>query len=62
MNDVAESFEPYDGFLSKAWLPEETIVLQKPYVKPAPMAITNRYAFRYVKFEVISTSIRFGLR
>ncbi|ORY61062.1 alpha-L-rhamnosidase [Leucosporidium creatinivorum] len=62
LNDVAESFEPYEGFLSKAWLPEETIVLQKPYVKPAPMAITNRYAFRYVKFEVISTSIRFGLR
>lgn len=26
------------------------------------MRITNRYAFRYVKIEVIATSIRFGLQ
>ncbi|GAA5987223.1 hypothetical protein JCM10908_001865 [Rhodotorula pacifica] len=62
LNDVAESFEPYNGFLSKSWLPEETVVLQKPHYKPQTMRIANRYAFRYIKIEVVATSIRFGLR
>ncbi|GAA5839427.1 hypothetical protein JCM9279_005937 [Rhodotorula babjevae] len=62
LNDIAEPFEPYNGFLAKSWLPEETVVLQRPHFKPVTMRITNRYAFRYVKIEVIATSIRFGLQ
>jgi alpha-L-rhamnosidase len=51
----------HSGFLSKSWLPEETVVLQKPHYKPQKMRIANRYAFRYIKIEVVATSIRFGL-
>ncbi|GAA5999661.1 uncharacterized protein JCM10292_003679 [Rhodotorula paludigena] len=61
LNDIAEPFEPYNGFLAKSWLPEETVVLQRPHYKPTTMRIQNRYAFRYIKVEVIATSIRFGL-
>ncbi|TKA50661.1 hypothetical protein B0A53_06178 [Rhodotorula sp. CCFEE 5036] len=53
LNDVAESFEPYNGFLSKSWLPEETVVLQKPHYKPQKMRIANRYAFR----DMVATAV-----
>ena len=57
-----DTFVAHSGFLSKSWLPEETVVLQKPHYKPQKMRIANRYAFRYIKIEVVATSIRFGLR
>ncbi len=57
--DVAEAFHPYTGQLSEAWLPEEIITID--YL-PQPVRLSRRYAFRYVKIEVIDTSPEFRIR
>ncbi|KAK4704386.1 hypothetical protein P7C70_g1820, partial [Phenoliferia sp. Uapishka_3] len=59
LNDVAESFEPYEGWLSKSWLPEE--VINVDYL-PEHVAMPRRDAFRYVKITVVSTSLRFAVK
>jgi alpha-L-rhamnosidase len=57
--DVAEPFHPYKGQLSEAWLPDETINVD--YL-PRSVRMPRRYAFRYVKIEVIDTSPEFRIR
>jgi alpha-L-rhamnosidase len=57
--DVAESFSPYKGGLSSAWLPDE--VVNVDYL-PQDVRLPRRYAFRYVKVEVLDTSPSFGVR
>jgi alpha-L-rhamnosidase len=57
--DVAEPFHPYEGQLSEAWLPDETINVD--YL-PRTVRMPRRYAFRYVKIEVIDTSPEFRVR
>ena len=57
--DVAEPFYPYKGQLSEAWLPDETINID--YL-PQAVRMPRRYAFRYVKIEVIDSSPEFGIR
>ncbi|MFZ2987596.1 hypothetical protein [Ideonella sp.] len=57
--DVAESFEPYTAWLSRAWLPDEVVNIDD---LPQSVRLPRRYAFRYVKVEVIATSKEFGLR
>jgi alpha-L-rhamnosidase len=57
--DVAEPFHPYRGQLSSAWLPEEIITID---FLPQKVRMPRRYAFRYVKVEVIDTSPNFGVR
>lgn len=57
--DVAEPFYPYKGQLSEAWLPDETINVD--YL-PRSVRMPRRYAFRYVKIEVIDTSPEFRVR
>lgn len=57
--DVAEPFYPYKGQLSEAWLPDETINVD--YL-PRSVRMPRRYAFRYVKIEVIDTSPEFRIR
>ena len=57
--DVAEPFYPYKGQLSEAWLPDETINVD--YL-PRAVRMPRRYAFRYVKIEVIDTSPEFRIR
>jgi len=57
--DVAEPFHPYRGQLSSAWLPEEIITVD---FLPQLVRMPRRYAFRYVKVEVIDTSPNFGVR
>lgn len=57
--DVAEPFDPYRGQLSSAWLPEEIITVD---FLPQVVRMLRRYAFRYVKVEVIDTSPNFGVR
>ncbi|KAL8278558.1 hypothetical protein RQP46_009050 [Phenoliferia psychrophenolica] len=59
LNDVAESFEPYNGWLSKSWLPEEVINID---LLPQHVEMPRRYAFRYVKVTVVSTSQRFAVK
>jgi alpha-L-rhamnosidase len=57
--DVAEPFHPYKGQLSEAWLPDETINVDH---LPRAVRMPRRYAFRYVKIEVIDTSPEFRVR
>jgi hypothetical protein len=57
--DVAEPFQPYRGWISAAWLPEEVVTIDD---LPAAFRLARRHAFRYVKFEVLAASRRFGLR
>jgi hypothetical protein len=57
--DVAEPFYPYKGQLSEAWLPDEVINVD---FLPQSIRMPRRYAFRYVKIEVIDTSPEFRIR
>jgi hypothetical protein len=57
--DVAEPFYPYKGQLSSSWLPDETINVD--YL-PQSVRMPRRYAFRYVKVEVLDTSPEFTVR
>jgi len=57
--DVAEPFYPYKGELSEAWLPDELINVD--YL-PQIVRMPRRYAFRYVKIEVLDTSPEFRIR
>ncbi|MFT4114822.1 hypothetical protein [Silvibacterium sp.] len=57
--DVAEPLYPYKGQLSSAWLPEEIITVD---FLPQRVRLPRRYAFRYVKVEVLDTSPNFGVR
>lgn len=57
--DVAEPLYPYKGQLSEAWLPDETVNID---FLPRTVELPRRYAFRYVKVEVIDTSPGFGVQ
>ena len=57
--EVAEPFDPFHGGLSRAWLQDEVINVD---VLPATIRMPRRYAFRYLKLEVIDTSPNFKLR
>jgi alpha-L-rhamnosidase len=57
--EVAEPFDPYHGGLSRAWLQDETINID---VLPATVELPRRYAFRFVKIEVIDTSPNYAVR
>lgn len=57
--DVAEPLHPYDGKISEAWLPEEIITVD--YL-PQSVRMPRRYAFRYVRVDVIDTSPGFSVR
>ncbi|MFM6852875.1 MAG: hypothetical protein ACKOUM_02200, partial [Sphingopyxis sp.] len=57
--DVAEPLHPYTGQLASGWLPEETITID--YL-PQQVRLPRRYAFRYVKIEVVDTSNTFKVR
>ena len=57
--DVAEPLYPYNGQLSQAWLPDELVNID--YL-PQSVRLARRYAFRYVKIEVLDTSPEFGIR
>jgi alpha-L-rhamnosidase len=57
--DVAEPLYPYKGELSSAWLPDE--VINVDYL-PQQVRMPRRYAFRYVKVEVLDTSPEFQIR
>jgi alpha-L-rhamnosidase len=57
--DVAEPLYPYQGELSQAWLPDEIVNID--YL-PQSVRLSRRYAFRYVKIEVVDTSPGFGVR
>jgi alpha-L-rhamnosidase len=56
--DVAKPLYPYQGTLSSAWLPDE--IINVDYL-PRTVRMARRYAFRYVKVEVLDTSSGFGI-
>ena len=58
ISDVAEPLHPYKGWLSESWLPEEVVTID--YL-PQSVALPRRYAFRFVKVEIIDTSSSFGV-
>lgn len=51
--EMAASFESYAGALSKAWLQEEIVTL---HFMPDTVLLPNRYAFRYMKFEILASA------
>ena len=51
--EMDASFDSYEGTLSKAWLQEEIITLQ---YMPDTALLPGRYAFRYMKFEVLASA------
>lgn len=57
--DVAVPFDTYAGTLSRAWLPDEIVNVD---FLPQRVRLPRRYAFRYVKVDVIDTSPRFSAR
>ncbi len=57
--EVAEPFDPFHGGLSRAWLQDEVINVD---VLPHTIQMPRRYAFRYLKLEVIDTSPNFKVR
>jgi len=57
--DVTEPLYPYHGNISSSWLAEEIITID---FLPQLVRMPHRYAFRYVKVEVMDTSPNFGVR
>jgi hypothetical protein len=57
--DVAEPLYPYKGNLSSSWLPDEIVNIDN---LPERVRLPRRYAFRYLKIEVIDTSPGYGVR
>lgn len=57
--DLALPPEPHSAQLSRAWVQDEVITLDD---LPAEVALPRRYAFRYVRIEVIDTSRAFKVR
>ena len=57
--EVAEPLDRYQGGLSRAWLQDEVINID---VIPSTIRLARRYAFRYVKLEVVATSPNFAVR
>ncbi|WP_256709685.1 sugar hydrolase [Paenibacillus sp. FSL H8-0548] len=54
--EIGENFEDYNGWLSRSWLQDEIVTVD---ILPGEVTLPRRYTFRYVKIEVLSTSIRY---
>ena len=57
--EVGENFAEYSGWLSRSWLQDEIVNMD---VLPGTLTLNRRYAFRYLKIEVVETSIRYDIR
>ena len=56
--EIDEDTANYQGWISKSWLQEEWVHVD---VLPCKLKLPRRYAFRYVKIEVIGLSSKFDL-
>lgn len=54
--EMAEPFDRYEGWLSRSWLQEESYHVD---VLPHTLRMERRYSFRYVKLEVLDTSVKY---
>ncbi|MFV8341026.1 glycoside hydrolase [Flavobacterium sp. XS2P39] len=52
--EAALPFDPYNGQLSRAWLQDEIVTVSEV---PTSITIPRRVAFRYVKIEVLGSSV-----
>ena len=61
--ELAEPFDPYTGALARTWLQDETLTvdLLPDGGEYASVALPRRYAFRYVRVEIVAAtaSLRF---
>ena len=57
--ELEEDTSSYNGWISKGWIQEEIIHLD---VLPCAYAFKRRFAFRYIKAEVMATSPKYRLR
>lgn len=60
--EIAEPFDPFDhsrGGLSRSWLQDEIINVD---VLPQTLTLPRRYAYRYLKVEIIDTSPAYKVR
>lgn len=56
--ELNETLDGYQGWISKGWFQQEQIHID---LLPAVVRLLRRYAFRYVKIEVLALSSRFQL-
>lgn len=56
--EMGESFDSYEGWLSRSWLQDEIINVD---VLPCELTLPRRYAFRYVKLIVLETSVKYKI-
>lgn len=52
-SELAEESSDYDGWLSRSWIQEEFVHLDR---LPARLTLPRRYSFRYVELKIIDTS------
>ena len=57
--DVTENLHPCKTWISTSWLPDEVINVDW---LPADVEMPRRYAFRYVKIEIVDTSQKYKIR
>ena len=55
--DVAEPLHPYKGTLGEGWLQEDTVTIDN---LPQSVRLPRRYAFRFVKVEIVGTSPKYA--
>ena len=51
--ELAAESSDYDGWLSRSWIQEEFVHLDR---LPAKLSLPRRYSFRYVELKIIDTS------
>ncbi|WP_411350186.1 sugar hydrolase [Paenibacillus sp. WLX2291] len=56
--ELAVPFAEYDGWLSSSWLQEQSVYID---VLPTSLVLERRYSFRYVKLEVIASSVKYNV-
>lgn len=56
--ELDQETESYQGWISKSWIQKETVHLDD---LPNSIRLQRRYAFRYVKIHIISTSSNFNV-
>jgi hypothetical protein len=57
--EIAKPFDPYNDLLGRSWLQDEIVNID---VLPAEIMLPRRYAFRYVKIEVVAKSCYYQIR
>ena len=56
--ELNETLEGYKGWISRSWVQEEQIHID---VLPCEVSLDRRYAFRYLRVEVLAVSLKFRL-